>query len=103
LGTATSRCVTIYRALPPPLDGAPPGEESADAPRPRQRILLSFLGALAIAAIEAFLYYRFFARLSLDPKVAKAGAKSKAGNTPQRGATPRPRLPASGSKGAKQQ
>ncbi|TNY19367.1 endoplasmic reticulum-based factor for assembly of V-ATPase-domain-containing protein [Rhodotorula diobovata] len=68
-----------------------------------ERILLSFLGALAIAAIEAFLYYRFFTRLAHDPKVAKAGAKSKAANTPQRGATPRPRLPASGSKGAKQQ
>ncbi|BGP49558.1 hypothetical protein JCM10450v2_005452 [Rhodotorula kratochvilovae] len=47
------------------------------------RILLSLAGAIAIAAIEAFLYYRFFTRLSREeaavPKRAgAAGAKRRA-------------------------
>ncbi|GAA6055218.1 hypothetical protein JCM3770_000720 [Rhodotorula araucariae] len=49
-----------------------------------ERILLSLAGALAIAAIEAFLYYRFFTRLSREttkaPKRAAArGPAVKAG------------------------
>ncbi|BGP41411.1 hypothetical protein JCM10449v2_005391 [Rhodotorula kratochvilovae] len=48
-----------------------------------ERILLSLAGAIAIAAIEAFLYYRFFTHLSREEAAAPkragaAGAKRRA-------------------------
>ncbi|GAA5939731.1 hypothetical protein JCM3775_001611 [Rhodotorula graminis] len=72
-----------------------------------ERIALSFLGALAIAAVEAFLYYRFFTRASRaepapSPRPGARAPSARAGGA-GRGAGEARRVGAAGSKGAKQQ
>ncbi|GAA5852111.1 hypothetical protein JCM9279_005061 [Rhodotorula babjevae] len=71
-----------------------------------ERIALSFLGALAIAAVEAFLYHRFFTRASRTepapaPVLPRSGTRGAVARGAGAGAVRG--VGAAGSKGAKQQ
>lgn len=85
-------------------------ELQPDASHPHartQRIALSFLGALVIAAVEAFLYYRFFTRAAraepAQPPRSSARAPAARGAGAGRAAGGLRGQDAVASKGAKQQ
>ncbi|GAA5904819.1 hypothetical protein JCM8208_001366 [Rhodotorula glutinis] len=67
-----------------------------------ERIALSFVGALAIAAVEAFLYYRFFTRASRTEPASQPRSTAQAATRKGVGAG-RSRVGPAGSKGPKQQ